>query len=62
MTAKRRRTMPIDVEPTPNGHVVVDRGLAHMVSDTDRDRAVAAGVTVYRAHFASCPNYRRTPR
>jgi hypothetical protein len=63
-TAKNDRPMPLDAEPTPAGNVVLtvpDR-LAVVLSDADRDRAIAAGQTVWRPHFASCPNYERGRR
>lgn len=60
VTAKRSKPMPLDAEPTTEGNVVLRPDGAAVVLDIpDRDRAVNLGTTVWRAHFASCPHYRR---
>ena len=59
MTAKRRRAMPLDAEPDPAGNVILrpEDGRAVVLDIPDRDHAVARGETVWRTHFATCPNY-----
>ena len=61
VTAKRGRPMPLDIEPTSLGTVVLrDDGAAVVLDIPDRDRAVARGDVVWRPHFASCPKCPRT--
>lgn len=60
-TAKHGKQMPLDAEPTPEGTVLLrpDDGAAVVLDIPDRDRLLAQGAVVYRAHFASCPHYRK---
>jgi hypothetical protein len=62
-TARNGKPIPLDADPTPAGNVVMDAtGRAVVLNDANRDAAVARGTTIYRAHFASCPNYERGRR
>lgn len=55
-TARTRVWMPLDAEAMAVGNVVLDRdGLAVVLNDHRRDRAVEDGREVWRPHFASCP-------
>jgi hypothetical protein len=50
------KRMPIDLEPNPDGNVVIDdHGVAYVLSPKG---AHAAGGTRYMPHFATCRNRR----
>lgn len=50
--------MPLDPEPCVDGNVTLDRqGRAHVLkSGNDRRVMREAGRTLYKSHFATCPN------
>lgn len=52
------RKMPLDAVPVLNGNVVLDNGLAVVLSSLDLSN-LPADVDRYRSHFASCPNSTR---
>lgn len=60
MVAKSKRLMPVNPDPDASGNVVTlgsctRDGIEEVrVMRKDESRAVAA--TLYRSHFASCPN------
>lgn len=58
-TAKHGKSMPLDAAPVAVGNVVLRAGAAVVLDLPDRDLALSRGETVYRPHFASCPNYPR---
>lgn len=55
--------MPLDAVPVLNGNVVLDNGIAVVLSSLDLSN-LPADVDRYRSHFASCPksNRHRKPR
>lgn len=50
------KRMPVDLEPNPDGNVVIrEDGLAHVLSEK---AARAVGGVRYMPHFATCSNPR----
>jgi hypothetical protein len=53
----RGRAIPLDVEPSPKGNIILKGGLAHYITAATRaERADGEAVPeVYLTHFATCP-------
>jgi hypothetical protein len=49
-TTMTGKTMPIDVEPSPKGNLVVIDGFCRVANDADQGRPL------YLSHFATCPD------
>lgn len=48
------KSMPLDVEPHPEGNITVEAGVAHVFATTPP--RVDDRTPVYRSHFVTCPN------
>lgn len=46
--------MPLDDELVPDGNVLLEGTVGHVLSRGQANGARAAGRTLYRSHFASC--------
>lgn len=54
-TAANDKLMPIDLEPNPDGNIVIDGdGKAVVLGPLERELAVADGTELYMSHFATC--------
>jgi hypothetical protein len=51
------RALPVDAEPAADGNCRISRsGAAEVLGPLEVALAVAEGETLYRPHFATCPN------
>lgn len=53
-TSKGKK-MPIDINPNPNGNVILIDGVAHYVKDDPFEKPEETAKR-YVSHFATCPN------
>jgi len=51
------KAMPLDIEPDPNGNVVLRAGVAVVLGPLERTIAEEEGETLRMPHHATCPNW-----
>lgn len=57
------RAMPVDPDPHPDGNVLIEDGVAHVLHGAELGKARAAGKALRLSHFATCSEpdrYRRS--
>lgn len=57
VTLKNAKPIPLDVNPSDDGNLVVFRGVA--MSRKDADARGLGPLPLFTAHFATCPNANR---
>jgi hypothetical protein len=55
-TAAKKRPIPLDLQPSPEGNVHLVGATAYMLNTEDAEQARRHHVELFVSHFATCPH------